>query len=246
MIYGLHGAVGSADDWEPLASSLARNLGATMTPIDLWRFLEGERVSLSEFGALLNAEVRAQVGQGEAADLIGYSMGGRLALHALIDEPGLWRSAVIVSAHTGLEEAQRPARLAHDAVWAELAECGDWADFLKQWNAQGVLANDVMPDRKRLEKSRNAVARSLRDWSLGSQQDLRDQLHTISCPVLWVVGEKDAKFRAIAEQAIGMLPNARLEVVTSAGHRVPWEQPEKFHSLVCEWLSQFCEPSRAL
>ena len=241
MVYGLHGAVGEAGDLRALSRAILSNSpsGAQgmMSRVDLWRYLQCCPMSLTEFAAAFNREVKAQA-KHTAPDILGYSMGGRLALHALLADPSLWRSAVIVSAHTGLGEEQRGARLAHDASWAAKALKGEWQQFLDEWNAQGVLGNEVMPNRNKLATRREAVARSFMDWSLGTQLNLLDELPRITCPVLWVVGERDEKFKAIAELAVQALPNARLEVVKNAGHRVPWEAPAAFHSLVREWIAE--------
>jgi 2-succinyl-6-hydroxy-2,4-cyclohexadiene-1-carboxylate synthase len=73
---------------------------------------------------------------------------------------------------------------------------------------------------------RREIARSFVDWSLGAQQALWERLHEISVPVLWVAGENDAKFRALAERAVSLIPHAKLAIAPAAGHRVPWEAEE--------------------
>lgn len=230
MIYALHGALGMAQDWKPLAKELSRPLSR----VDLWQYLACCPMSLPEFGAAFNKEVTAS-----APDLIGYSMGGRLALHALLDRPEMWRKAIIVSAHTGLDPSQRNARLAQDAAWAAKALKGDWKEFLIEWNAQGVLSDSaLLPDRSTLEPRRQAVARSYMDWSLGQQEDLTERLHEITCPLLWIVGEHDEKFRAIAEHAVSHIPNAQLHVIPNAHHRVPWDQPQAFTKAVQQFLTE--------
>ena len=119
-IWCLHGAVGSADDWVPLAEGWTA-AGHEVQRVDLWGFLEEEGMALAEFGAVLNAEVR-RAGENARNILVGYSMGGRLGLHALVDDPGLWSRAVLVSAHPGLfGEEERILRMARDAEWAALA-----------------------------------------------------------------------------------------------------------------------------
>ena len=110
MIWCLHGALGQTGDWQAFSQTMAAQ-GRTCRGVELWRFLECEGMGLSEWAAVFNAEVRAA---GEKENfLVGYSMGGRLALHALLDDPALWTKAVIVSAHPGLlEERERLERMA--------------------------------------------------------------------------------------------------------------------------------------
>ena len=231
MIYALHGAVGMAADWKNLAAAMKQD-AVPVARVDLWQFLACCPMPISEFGAAFNKEVHAK-----DPVLLGYSMGGRLALHALIENPAKWSKAVIVSAHTGIAEEDRIPRQALDAAWAAKALKGDWNTFLGEWNAQGVLDGTSMPDRRALQPRREAVARSFMDWTVGVQQDLLPQLEKVTCPVLWVVGERDTKFLKVAEAAVVVIPDAKLVIIPDCGHRVPWEKPEEFTSAVREFLA---------
>jgi 2-succinyl-6-hydroxy-2,4-cyclohexadiene-1-carboxylate synthase len=236
-LWCLHGALGEAADWRGLAGRLAVQ-GRVVRAVDLWRFLACRPMGLKQFGSALNEEARAEGGQGKV--LLGYSMGGRLALHALLDRrPGPWVAAVIVSAHPGLEdEEQRAKRRGSDADWAAKALRGDWAAMLNEWNTQPVLAGGPAPDRGALVGRRQMVARSFIDWSLGGQEPLWDRLVEMRLPVLWVAGARDRKFVGLAERAVGMLPEAELWLADGAGHRVPWQADEAFAGRVLEFLEQ--------
>ena len=222
----LHGAAGMAADWRGFAKNLAAT-GIGSRAVDLWRFLECQPMSLTEFGTALNAEASGEIFRGSSRALLGYSLGGRLALHALLEKDHPWQAAVIISAHPGLEmEPERADRRASDAGWATQALAGNWQQFLDSWNAQAVLGSAPLRDRQAsssLITRRREIARSFVDWSLGAQQPLWDRLGEISIPVLWVVGENDLKFRALAERAVSLIPNAHLAIAPGAGHRVPWE-----------------------
>jgi 2-succinyl-6-hydroxy-2,4-cyclohexadiene-1-carboxylate synthase len=225
-IWCLHGAVGSAADWRTIASQLAaRHIGSRA--VDLWRFLDCAPMSLTAFGEALNAEARGEVFRGSSRVLMGYSMGGRLALHALLNQPHPWQAAVIISAHPGLEAApDRAARLSADAAWAAKALTGNWAAFLDDWSAQPVLAGGDIRDaaaQQRLALRRREIARGFVDWSLGAQQPLWNRLPEIQIPILWIVGEHDEKFRSLGARAVGLLPSAKLAIAPQAGHRVPWQ-----------------------
>lgn len=222
----LHGAVGMAAGFRDFAKRLvARKTGARA--VDLWRFLESGRMSMPQFGSALNAEAGGETFRGSGRGLLGYSMGGRLALHALLEKNHPWAAAVIVSAHPGLREpSERRARQDSDAAWARKAMLGSWQEFLAEWDAQVVLAGTSVREAAlaaKMANHRGEIARSFVDWSLGVQEPLWERLGEIQIPVLWVAGENDAKFLRIAEQAAQHLPNARLAVAPGAGHRVPWE-----------------------
>jgi 2-succinyl-6-hydroxy-2,4-cyclohexadiene-1-carboxylate synthase len=235
----LHGAVGSAGDWREFAAATSADSIASRA-VDLWRFLACEPMSLARFGEALNAEAN-DVGAGRAKRvLVGYSMGGRLALHALARADSPWDAAVIVSAHPGLEDAdERRARLAQDAGWAAKSFGGEWRKFLEEWNAQSVIAGDAMRDADAsagLVMRRREIARSFVDWSLGAQEPMWGELGQIKVPVLWVVGERDEKFHGLGRRAVSLMPQARLLVTPDCGHRVPWDCGEWFAARVAEFV----------
>ena len=91
--------------------------------VDLWRFLDCCPMTMPEFGRALNREAES-ASAGKRA-LAGYSMGGRLALHALL-EGGAWDAAILIAPHPGLETGEeRAARREADALWASRALSGD-------------------------------------------------------------------------------------------------------------------------
>jgi 2-succinyl-6-hydroxy-2,4-cyclohexadiene-1-carboxylate synthase len=235
----LHGAAGLAADWRGLAKNLAAS-GIGSRAVDLWRFLECCPLPLPEFGRALNADAGGQVFRGSGRGLLGYSMGGRMALHALLEKDHPWQVAVIVSAHPGLEDDEdRIARRRADAEWASQALTGNWREFMEAWNAQPLLGNSLSREPhavSALMQRRWEVARSFVDWSLGAQESLWQRLGEISIPVLWVAGENDLKFRALAGRACGLMPHGALAVAPGAGHRVPWEAEAWFAAQVSKFL----------
>lgn len=220
-----------AADWRDFAASLPADFGE-IRRLDLWRFLDCCPMPLDKIGNTLAEEIRRVDPE---PILVGYSMGGRLALHALLADPDLWKAGVIISAHPGLRnESERIQRRQKDAEWSTLALKGEWSDFLEQWNDQGVLAGaGEMPDRLGLKSRRASVARSFVDWSLGAQADLSLDLKKVTCPVLWLTGESDTKFTDIAQRVVGNLPKAEHQIIPQCGHRIPWEKPSEFLQ-VCE------------
>lgn len=225
----LHGAVGQAADWQGFAVP-----GWAVKRVDLWRFLACCPMSMPEFGRALNEEARAVKGK---RVIIGYSMGARLALHALLDG-GPWDAAVLVSPNPGLEsEAERAGRREGDAEWASRALSGEWPEFLDAWNAQPVLA--ASNERSPLSAHfRREVARSFIDWSLGVQEPLWGRFGEIACPVLWCTGGHDGKFTALGARAVPLLKDGELWVAPGAGHRVPWDAAEAFEQRVGEFLER--------
>lgn len=109
-------------------------------------------------GRVLCSEIAAQ---DKHPWLCGYSLGGRLAMQAVLAHPPLWKGAVFVSANPGLEdEAEKAARRAKDAEWAVKCLSAPWEDFLKEWDAQGVFeGGPPPPDRSSLKPWRKSISR---------------------------------------------------------------------------------------
>jgi 2-succinyl-6-hydroxy-2,4-cyclohexadiene-1-carboxylate synthase len=234
----MHGAVGMAADWREFAMSLAERKTCSRA-VDLWRFLECDPLPIASFGAPFNADAGDNA-RGTPKALLGYSMGGRLAMHALLADSQPWQAAVIVSAHPGLENAaDREARRSADAEWASRALTMPWKDFLTAWDAQPVLDGRIARQpgaAGALSMRRREIARSFVDWSLGAQEPMWGELGQIKVPVLWVVGERDEKFHGLGQRAVSMMSQARLAVAPSAGHRVPWDCGEWFAARVAEFV----------
>ncbi len=235
----LHGAVGMASDWRGFSKAMA-DAGIGTRAVDLWRFLQCDPMPLPTFGRAFNAEVGGEVFRGNGRALAGYSMGGRLALHALLDQPHPWQAAVVISADPGIEDdSARISRRSADTTWATRALAGDWQQFLADWAMQPVLDGTPIRDPQAtssLVTRRREIARSFVDWSIGNQQPLWDRLGEIKIPVLWVVGENDTKFRALGERAVSLIPNGHLAIAPASGHRVPWEAGDWFAEQVAGFL----------
>jgi 2-succinyl-6-hydroxy-2,4-cyclohexadiene-1-carboxylate synthase len=172
--------------------------------------------------------------------LIGYSLGGRLALHALLAPTAAWHAAVIISAHPGLPtDAERARRRDADEHWARRFARDPWNGLLADWNGREVFAGGAAPqDRQESDYDRAALAAALRHWSLGAQDPLTDRLAAIRRRVLWIAGERDARYAALGSAAVLALPRGELRVAPAAGHRVPWEAPQWFQETVVDWIGQ--------
>ena len=71
------------------------------------------------------------------------------------------------------------------------------------------------------------MIRALRALGTGALPPLWDRLGALAMPVTLVVGERDAKFRAIAAEMTSRIARCELVVVACAGHAVHLEQPER-------------------
>jgi 2-succinyl-6-hydroxy-2,4-cyclohexadiene-1-carboxylate synthase len=210
-ILALHGNLGTTADWELPGCP-------DIHPIDLWDHVD---LDFNDFAAALAGPLSAGL---EKPVLAAYSLGGRLALHALAAFPDRWSGAVIVSAHPGLCCVEdRLARRTSDAIWAERARTMEWGAFLDQWNSQplfGEVSPDLRARQATLEPRREAIATAFEIWSLGRQEDLRRRLGRFAGPVVWITGVSDLRFTRLGVEMASVFPDFRHVVVPGAGHRV--------------------------
>ena len=203
--------LGTGEDLRWLGADVIRR-------VNLWE----EVLPLKEWAEKFCDRIRSAPDEGDKPILVGYSMGGRLALHALLEDPNCWKAAVIISSHPGLsDDEERAKRLANDLRWSEAARELPWSEFLNRWNAQPVFDGSDTVDRSDLVTHRESIAKAFDVWSLGRQEALGERIAEIGCPILWITGEKDRKFSALAEQ----LP-LRHELAPRCGHRVLADNPE--------------------
>jgi 2-succinyl-6-hydroxy-2,4-cyclohexadiene-1-carboxylate synthase len=222
MIWALHGAFGDANDWNALADEIGQH---QLRAVDLW--VDAFDLPLSEAVEVLNQRVSAV---DSSPVMLGYSMGARLGLHALIADPRLWNGAILVAPHPGLLDADaRHARRIRDQQWATRFDELCWSEFWAAWTSQAALAT---ADPRPLPPERPARRRCLEYWSLSEQDDLRPQLGQIECPVLWVTGERDERFTDLGSACAPLIPKGKQVIVPGASHRVPWDAPHVFATLV--------------
>ena len=162
-----------------METSIGESPRLKILPVDISR--SGHSHSLWDFGRALNQRVAQEAAAGERRVLLGYSLGGRLALHTLLDaafiHPGLWDAAVIVSAHPGLSVGsanERSLRIAADERWAERFERDPWPRLVNDWGAQPVFCGKPWPlARHERDFDRDELRSALSSWSLGGRRRCR-------------------------------------------------------------------------
>lgn len=182
---------------------------------------------------------------GEPVHLLGYSMGGRLALCVALNHPDCIKTLLLESASPGLAaEAERQARIASDEALAQRIERDGIERFVDEWERLPLFASQRQaPEeaRRRLRKLRlqndpAGLAHSLRGMGTGAQPPLWDRLHEWAKPALLITGALDTKFVEINRQMAQRMTNATHHIVANAGHAVHFEQPETYTTLVKDFL----------
>jgi len=241
----LHGFAGSAGEWDgQLVDGLA---GAGLTPVLVDLPGHGAETGVTDPAAftLASALGRIEAAGRWPADLIGYSMGGRIALHFAAAHPGRVRRLVLESASPGLPtESERAARRGADEALAGRIESEGVEWFIDHWESQPMfetrrrLDAAVLLARRnlRLRNDPKSLAAALRGLGTGTLPTLWDRLERLDLPTLLVVGERDEKFAATADRMARAMPNARIALIAGAGHTVHLEAPDAWLEAVISFL----------
>ena len=243
----LHGFTGSAENWASHASVFAEYFqvitvdlpghGLTDAPDDLVRYAM-EPVAADVMSLLESIT-------DEAANLVGYSMGGRLALYLALHYASRFQALILESASPGLKtEAERIERIERDEALADRLERDGIESFVNYWgniplfSTQRSLPSDrrVQLRIQRLKNRSHGLANSLRGMGTGVQPSLWSQLAELEAPVLVIAGELDVKFVEIANEMNSLLPDSKMVIVPDAGHTIHLEQVSAFQSAVMSFL----------
>jgi 2-succinyl-6-hydroxy-2,4-cyclohexadiene-1-carboxylate synthase len=180
--------------------------------------------------------------EGGGGTWVGYSMGGRLALHVALAHPNLVERLVLVGATPGIEAAaDRIERQAADELLAEELERDGLDAFLSRWLSQPLFAS--LPDDSagldvRRTNTVSGLAASLRLMGTGTQDSLWDRLGEIAAPTMLVVGALDEKFSAIAHRMADAMPDAHIASLNGCGHACHLEAPDAFVGAVDAFVNE--------
>lgn len=231
----LHGFTQTGRSWEPAIAALGERYRA-LAP-DLRGHGAAADARPVEFAAV-RADVLALAP--ERFVLGGYSMGGRIALNLALQPGACGRveRLVLIGASPGLADpVERAARRAADESLAERIEAEGIEAFADRWAALPLFADQsptvaAAADTMRRAQEPAGLAAALRGLGTGAMEPLWERLPELAIPVTLIVGERDAKFRTIAERMAAALPDANLHVVPRAGHAVQLEAPETVAALL--------------
>src|SRR6266571_2260011 len=168
--------------------------------------------------------------------LVGYSMGGRLALHVAVKRPKRLLSLLTIGAHAGLEEEAREGRRRGDEALAQRIEADGVGAFVNYWSSLPLFAGlerrgPSFVAQLRAERMGNTVAglaASLRGMGAGVMEPLWNDLPRVGVPSTFVAGQLDHGYVASARRLAAAVPNGRVEIVLRAGHAVHQERPDAF------------------
>jgi 2-succinyl-6-hydroxy-2,4-cyclohexadiene-1-carboxylate synthase len=243
----LHGFTGRATNWRPVAErwprlhALAVDItghGDSESPPDPARYTMD--AFADDLAAVLDA-LRV-----ERAALVGYSMGGRVALNFALRHPGRLTALVLESASPGIRDpAERASRVESDEALARRLEREGIEAFVDYWQSIPLWESQKsLPESKRaalreqrLRNSVSGLANSLRGMGAGAQGYLFGRLAELRMPTLFVAGALDERYAALAVAMAAEVPGAEARIIAGAGHATHFELPEAFAEVAGEFVT---------
>ena len=244
----LHGFTGDSTTWKSLLGELGQKRkliaidiighGKSDSPSDVNKY---DIVSVAHDLKQILDDLRIQ-----STDMLGYSMGGRLALSFAVEYPRYLRKLVLESSSPGLKtEEERKKRQIQDEKLAEFIKENGIESFVQYWENIPLFASQKkLPQEKqaeikkqRLQNTMIGLSNSLIGMGTGSQPPWWDAIRQLSVDTLLLTGSLDEKFCQIADQMVSIMPNGQIFTFVECGHAIHVEQPEKFGTIVDRFLS---------
>lgn len=238
-LWCLHGNLQLPSVWEAALAEFWQDPTIKMIPVDLWS------TTARDFWDWAQQFCERVAAEGSTHNVIlGYSLGGRLALHAVLHSPELWKGAIATSTSLGMPNLEnRQACLQRDQVWGQRFRTEPWQALLNEWDSLPVFCNiPCAVERNESQFSRQQIARLFDIFSQGRQEDLFSRLQTLEHPpILYVSGQLDLKYCATGRRLAEACDGVEWVAIAKAGHRVPWENTPVFTRVVGQWLRQLLD-----
>ncbi len=240
----LHGFMGDHRDWDSVSSALSNDFDCVAVD------LPGHGQSLGDAGEYVFAsaataiiDVADDVGA-DSFSVVGYSLGGRLALYFATLFAMRIDALILESASPGLrKKAERTARQKHDEALACHLKSQPLEQFIDAWYAQPMFTTmQRHTDRfatlceRRREQDATALANNLIAMGTGAQPPVWGDLPDHHIPTLLIVGEHDTKFRGIADQMAALSSAMEIETIPDCGHNVHFENPDRYTACLRQFL----------
>jgi len=244
----LHGFLGSGGSWREVAAGCASAFRCLCPDLPgHGRSGCPDGISFAHVGDAIVEGLRER---GIArCGLVGYSLGGRLALYLAMEYPELFDRLVLESASPGIEdEEDRATRRTNDAALAQriaaMAEDREqWRGFLREWYAQPIFStvarNPMLLGRvveQRMDNDPVRLAKVLPALGPGEQPPLWERLPGFATPTLLIVGAEDRKYRIIAEKMSELAPRMAVEAFAGCSHNVHLEKPAGYTTALTTFL----------
>lgn len=246
-----HGFTGSAKGWASIAAQFPEyrvvafdmiGHGESDAPDDVALYEMPVQIELlaAAFEALKLSKVH----------LLGYSMGGRIALSFACAYPQYVCSLTLESATAGLVDAtERKARQDSDAKLAAKLEQEGLEAFIDFWERIPLFESHAsLPEavqkvmrEERMSQRAQGLANSLCGIGTGKMPAVWHLLSSLQMPVHLLAGEQDEKFIHLNKKMAEHIQNVYFSTISDAGHTIHVENPAQFVKIVKEFIFKFEE-----
>ena len=235
-ILALHGFTQNRRCWGRFGERLAAS--RTFCPVDLAGHGSAGDLDLDLWGgahAIAASMPRPSV-------VLGYSMGGRFALHLALSHPELVSALVLIGANPGIvDDGERLERHRRDLALADHVEDIGVEAFCEEWLSMPMFAGLTPATRfteERLTNTAAGLASSLRRAGTGSQDDLWPRLAELDdLPILALAGATDSAYVGIAQRMQTAGARIDADVIAGAGHAAHLEAPDATADRILQWLA---------
>jgi 2-succinyl-6-hydroxy-2,4-cyclohexadiene-1-carboxylate synthase len=228
MVLFIPGFMQRGDAWRPVAELLPERYPSRLLDHTKHAF-EGRLGEILESGADV---------------LVGYSLGGRLALRAALRSPESFRALVLVGSTAGIDEGpMRSQRAEADEKLASWIEAMPIEDIVTLWERQPLFADqsDALVEAQRpgrLSHDPRSLALLLRTAGQGVLAPVWHELPALEVPLLAIAGARDDGYSSAAKRIAHLAPNARAAIVENAGHAAHLQWPDEVARLISDFLDQ--------
>ena len=235
-IWCLHGSLQTALVWKPIGNAIESEFGSVQ--VEAVNLYENEYESFGDWREQFYEKVEEQT-KGEPSLLLGYSMGGRLAMNACVHRPSLWSGVIAVGADPGLiSDDARSKQLQKDLEWARRFRSEDIQELLVEWDELPVFCGRAnCASREIPELDSEKISRFFDVFSKARQGNMLPMLRKLKTPpLLYISGCDDIKYTKIGQDLAAHCMQVRHQMIPNAGHRVPWESQDAFISEVSVFI----------
>jgi len=235
-IWCLHGSLQTALVWKPIGNAIESEFGSVQ--VEGVNLYENEYESFGDWREQFYEKVEEQT-KGEPSLLLGYSMGGRLAMNACVHRPSLWSGVIAVGADPGLiSDDARSKQLQKDLEWARRFRSENIQELLVEWDELAVFCGrSNCASREISELDSEKISRFFDVFSKARQGNMLPMLRKLKTPpLLYISGCDDIKYTKIGQDLAAHCMPVRHQIIPNAGHRVPWENQDAFISEVSVFI----------
>jgi len=232
----LHGFSGSSDCWK----NIRREINLPTIAIDIPGHNKSYFLNLNEdynykdfrteLFLILN-EINVK-----KVHLLGYSMGGRLAISFTQKYPELVKSLILESSTLGLvSHDEKEIQIEKDNELLNIIN-NSMTDFITHWSQNPLFLNQEKRNSEdfnklnnnRLKHNKEQLSKSLSSFTKANMPAFIEAFATFDCPVFLINGKDDTKYIKINRDMMKIHKKAKQFIINNSSHNVHLENKKDF------------------